>query len=467
MNILVFIIVFIVVFAILIFAYKKISHLVFKKRQFTSDKFEDILENKNYDKALSYLKKMLARTRNKSKLSEIHEEIGNLYFNKGSYANAIIEYRSSIKNGGETLERKLALAKSLYKIANKEDALTEYISLIKEYSNEKIIYFEIGIIYFENAQYSIAYDYFSKTENIDKTFMENLKYKGVSASFIYKDDEAISILSSISKTKYTDTLLKYGLARAYMNKKDYSTAIEYYKEALPNLLYKDSILYEMALCYTSLENYTNAIESLEKALRLRPKGKELLLTIKYVLAECYEKTKAINKAIELFENILFLDENYKDVSEKLNKYQNIRYSDTILNFFQSSTDEFLEKSINMVSNMLLYPYSYQYTKEDSIVIFSRENITPNSPTKMIYIRKSPKPIQIEEIVSIFEYNKKSNIMKSAIITYAMASPEVIRHATISHIEIIGLKKIESLLQNKVSSSSIEFNIDQSDEELPF
>ena len=466
MNILVFIVVFVVVFATLIFAYKKVSYLISNKKQFKSDKFADILENKNYDKALKYLKKMLNRTSNKIKLSEIHEEIGHLYFNTGSYANAIIEYRNSIKNDGETLERKLALAKSLYKIANKEAALTEYISLIKEYSNEKIIYFEIGIIYFENAQYNIAYDYFSKAENIDKKFIDNLKYKGVSASFIYKDDEAITILSNVSK-RNTDSLLEYGLARAYMNKKDYSTAIEHYKKALPNLLYKDSILYEMALCYISLEKYPNAIDSLEEALRLRPKGKDLLLTIKYLLAECYEKTKAVNKAIEILENILFLDENYKDVSEKLNKYQNVRYSDTILNFFKSGSDEFLETSISIVSNMLLYPYSYQYTKEDSIVIFSRENITPNSSIKMIYIRKSSKPIQIEEIVSIFEYNKKSNIVKSAIVTYAMASPEVIRHATISHIEIIGLKKIESLLQKKVSSSSIEFNIDQSNEELPF
>jgi len=467
MHVVVFIIVFIVVFSIFIFGYKKLSSFLFSQKKIKTNKLKEFVQNQNYDKALKYLKKMLTKTKNENEISEIHEEIGNLYFNTGSYANAIIEYRNSMENNGETLKRKITLAKSLYKIGNREAALTEYMSMIKKYSTSKEVYFEIGVIYFENEQYNIAYNYFSKAENIDKKFISNLKYKGVSASFINKDDEAISILSRISKTKYTDTLLEYGLARAYANKKDHSSAIEHYKMALPDLLYKDSILYEMASCYISLGNHTQAVDSLEEALKLRPKDRDLLLTIKYMLAECYEKTKKINKAIEIFENILFLDKEYKDVAQKLQKYQSVRYSDVILNFFKSPMDEFLENSINIVSNMLLYPYSYQYTKEDSLVIYSRENITMNSSIKMIYVRRSSQPIQIEEIVSIFEYSKKSNIIKSSIVTYAMASPEVIRHATISHIEIIGLKKIETLLQKKVSSSSIEFNIERSNEELPF
>ena len=463
MGILIFIIVFASLLTASFFVYKK----MFGGKENLDAKAKTILKSKNPEKAIKHLKLVITKTKDNEEKSNLHEILGDVYFSLLNYSSAVIEYKNAISFGFNTTKRRLSLAKALAKSGGKKIALYEYAEILKEDKDSHEVYYQIGIIYFENYQYSIAYDYFQKALKLNRNFEVATKYKGITASFMNNYEEAIEVLEPISNDNKNDSLLQWGLANAYRIQCDYSKAITHYKLAKLDLIDNDRILFEESLCHIALADIESAIETLDLSLKFHPTNVDLILITKYTLAECYENTGSTENTIKLLEDISLIDNNYKDVAEKLEKYQNYRYTDAIISFFNGEKEEFTDKALKLTSTMQLNPYMIQYTAKDSLVIFSKESTNVHATIKMVYIRKLFNPITIIEMIALSKYNQKNNILKCSIVTAAISPPEVIRYAEISHIEIISIKAIENLIQKSQSSSVKIDDIKISDEVLKF
>lgn len=463
MGIMIFIIVFAVLMTAFFFGYKR----VLGGGDTSYSKANAILKNKNHEKAIKRLKLVITKTKDNDEKSDLHEMLGDIYFSLLNYSSAVIEYKNAISYGFNTIKKRLSLAKALAKSGGKKIALYEYSEILKEDKDNYEVYYQIGIIYFESYQYSTAYDYFQKALKLNRNFEAATKYKGVTASFMNNYEQAIELLEPIARSNKNDSLLQWGLANAYRIQCDYSKAITHYNLAKMDLIDNDRILFEESLCHIALADIGKAIETLDLSLKFHPTNIDLILITKYTLAECYENSGSIENAIKLLEEISLIDNNYKDVAEKLDKYQKYRYTDAIISFFTCEDEEFIEKSVKLLSAIQLNPYMIKHTIKNSLVIFSKEDTSVQSTVKMVYIRKLFNPTTIREMIAVSKYNQKNNILKCSIITAAISPPEVIRYAEISHIEIISIKSIENLLQKSQSSSTKVDDVKVSDEVLKF
>lgn len=445
----IFIIVFIFVAGIFSFIAKKIyKHISVPKIK----KINDLIEEKKYDIAIKKLKDLLNNLKDESYKSKVHELLGDCYYSIGDYSFAVVEYKKSISDGFEDNKRLLSLARSLFKIGRNEEALAQYMSILKRDLNNIDVYIEIGIIYYNNLQYEIADNYFDKAIGIDPRNIKALKYKGICAVNMGKYDEAIGNLTMAVRKDSKDSLVHYSLARAYKGRKDYQNALLQYKVASKDPVYAIKSLYESALCYIAIGDMGNAINDLESVAKIDNRDKELSLNILYTLGDCYEKTRNINKAIEVWEHIIIIDYNFRDVNDKLNEYKDSRYSDNIKNFFNSDKEELVNKSLKLVSAMTLTPYSLKVNDMGYIIIFAKDGLGVHAPTRIIYIRSSCTPVFNDELMKLFEYSKSVNILRSILVTCAMVSPDAIRYAAMYHIDIVGVKKLDELIQKSLMMS---------------
>mgnify|MGYP000319006637 FL=1 len=174
--------------------------------------------------------------------------------------------------------------------------------------------------------------------------------------------------------------------------------------------------------------------------------------------------KNVNKAIEVLENIIIIDSNYKDVGKKLIEYKESKYSESIKSFFKLKEEEFSSSALKIVSCMNLIPYSLKTTDKKYVIIFAKDGKSLHSTKKIIFFRKSYTPIFNEELIQLYDYSVSYNIVNSILVTCAMASPDAIRYATISRIDIVGIKRLEGLVE-KANFTNLPVGVTRGEEKL--
>ncbi|MDO6993806.1 tetratricopeptide repeat protein [Brachyspira innocens] len=464
MNYSIYILVFICVFVTLLLILKKFFFGSKMSKGSDIDKVNSFISEGKNDMALLKLKDILAKDKSGTKRAKIHAMIGDCYANMEEYSFAIVEYRHAIDDGYNTPETILSLARALDKIDRKEEALAQYLTLLKEDDYKLIVDIEIGTIYYKNRQYDTAIKYFSDAIDIQPNNSEALKYKGFCFVNIGNYNEAISIMNNVYKKMPDDPMLNYNLGRAYKGREDYKTAIRYYSVSYKDKEYAVKSLYEMGLCYLKLENIESAIKTLEKAINYESYDKDLNLSILYTLSECYDMVGNINKSMEILEGIIVIDPNYRDANEKLNNYKDSRYSENIKKFFKLEGDDFINMALKITASIGLIPYSLKTTDKKYLIVFAKESNSLHSPKKIIYFRTSYSPIFNDELVHLYEYAVNANISNAVLITCAMVSPDAIRYAAMSRIDIVGIKRLENLLE-KAALTNLPVGVTRTEEKL--
>ena len=462
----IFIIIFISVFFILLLIAGKILAKSFKYIVSDIEKAKRFISEGKNDLAIEKLRSILSKNKvERSKRAEIHSMIGECYLKIEEYPFAIVEYRHALDEGYYSPELVLSLGRCLSKIGKNEEALSQFLTLLKLDNNYKaIVSMEIGIIYYENHQYETAFQYFDNVLEIDKTNKDALKYKAYCFVNMENYIEAITIMENIIKKNQSDTLLNYNLGRAYKGRGNYKSAIRYYRVSSHDKLYSVKSLYEIALCYIELNNIELAITALDLAIEYNTPDRDLKLAVLYTLVECYDKMKNINKAIEVLENIIIIDSNYKDVGKKLLEYKESRYSEGIRSFFRLENEGFSDFALKIVSCMNLIPYSLKTTDKKYLIVFAKDGKSMHSTKKIIFFRKSYAPIFNEELIQLYDYAVGYNIVNSILVTSAMASPDAIRYAAISRIDIVGIKRLESLVE-KANFTNLPVGVTRGEEKL--
>ncbi|MEI0491595.1 tetratricopeptide repeat protein [Brachyspira intermedia] len=458
------IIVFVCVFITLLLIVKKFLFGKSLDKISDIDKVNKLISEGRHDVALLKLKEILAKDKPGTKRAEIHAMIGDCYSSLEEYSFAIVEYRHAIDDGYNNPETILALARALNKIDRKGEALAQYLTLFKIDDYKLVVALEIGIIYYENRQCETAIKYFDEALDVQPNNSEALKYKAFCFVNTGNFNDAISGMNNIYKKFPDDPLLNYNLGRAYRGREDYKTAIRYYANSYKDKEYSVRSLYEMGLCYIKLENIESAIKTLEKAISYDSYDKELNLAILYTLSECYDIVGNINKSMEILESIIVIEPNYKDANEKLNNYKDSRYSENIKKFFRLEGDAFIDMALKVVASIGLIPYSSKITDKKYLIIFAKESNSPHSPKKIVYFRTSYSPIFNDELVHLYDYAVNANIANTMLITCAMVSPDAIRYAAMSRIDIVGIKRLENLL-DKAQLTNLPVGVTRTEEKL--
>ena len=214
--------------------YSKTMELA-KECDYETEKYEKLLfeyadflrKYAKYDKALE-LEKQLLRIRKKlyglehPDTASSYNNIGNVYYCKGSYDTALEYYFKSL-------------------------AIDEKV-LGLEHPSTAISYNNIGLVYFDKGDYDTALEYYFKSLAIDEKVL-GLEHPDTATSYnnigsVYYDQgdydtalvyylKALAVKEKVLGLEHPDTAFSYnGMGVVYYGRGDYSKALEYYLKAL-------------------------------------------------------------------------------------------------------------------------------------------------------------------------------------------------------------------------------------------
>ena len=156
---------------------------------------------------------------------------------------------------------------------NIQPAFVEFQRALKLDPNNKEVLNIIGIIYLLNLEnYPEAIKYFQRALRVDKNFSEASNNLGVAYEKAERFNEAIeSYKMALSNPLYRNAEKAFNnLGRVYYRLKRYDDAIDAYREAIKRFPDFHLPYYGLALCYNAMGRHGDAATAITRAIELDP-----------------------------------------------------------------------------------------------------------------------------------------------------------------------------------------------------
>ena len=288
----------------------------------------------------------------------------------------------------------------------------------------------LGVCEYYRKKYDRAVHYLTF---VIKGFPDNVeayRYLGMSYYKMNRFTETANILQQILgwATKNDDKELIFVLADAYYHsgKKDQALKLFRYLRSDPT--------YGPAACLASgninaEENrYPFAIADFETGLSHANMRTELMLDLKYSLAQAHVANKDLRKAMELFQQVRAVNPSFKAVSQEIQKYGEKAASAHIITFLKGTVPEFTI----LVRNLLPLYFGKVKVKIDNIITESstyadvtgtvRKN---NHEEEMIQIRfyRTEATVSEKDLRDLYQKMKANHAERGYCFTLSTFSPE--------------------------------------------
>lgn len=252
--------------------------------------------------------------------------LGKAYLADKREELAFREFRSASRLGiaGKNIpetEFRETLARLYAQFREEEEALKEYILLIKKHPEKDEYYFQAGKLFSSRNRADLAEQYLRKAVSLNP---KEGRFRNELGLFYYtakKLKEACAEFDAAIKLDPADGLAHLYFGKALKDAKDFSGAIPYLEKAARDQENKLRSLVELGSCYMSLKMLDKAIAELERAVNIITNESDVeSLYARYFLAMCFEKTQNFTKAIAQWDKIYAQKKNFRDVGEKLTQY---------------------------------------------------------------------------------------------------------------------------------------------------
>ena len=313
------VVIIVLVAAVLIFlVYYIIRHIILSDR--------GTIDYRSRSKVLQAVKNAKAAVERDPKNAEAHFLLGKAFLADKREEQGFRAYRSasrlgiSGKNIPET-EFRETLAALYVKFNEPEEALREYILLIKKHPEKADYYFQAGKLFPGRGRPDLAMQYLRKAVALNPGD-ENSRFELGNQYFLAKKiREAAAEFDAVLKLNPSNGGALLSMGKILKGTKDYTGAIEYLEKASRDQENKLRALVEMGSCYMSLKIFDKAITELERAVNvINNEGEGDSLYARYFLAMCYEKIRQFEKAVVQWEHIYAQKKSFRDVGEKLTQY---------------------------------------------------------------------------------------------------------------------------------------------------
>lgn len=311
--------------------------------------------NKNAQ-AIRMAKQILAK---EPRSSEAHYLLARAYKNDGKAELALMEMKTvnslnDFRGYCKEHEFRQHIAELYQQFNFPEEALKEYLLLIKMEPYNGEYYFRCGQLFEQRNKGPQAAQYYKKAIDLDPRNSDahfslgTLLYKGK------RFNDAKLILQKALKLRPDNYRAHFYLGRMNKDAQNFTAAIQSFEQAQKDSEFKIKSLIERGICYIAVKNYDKAAGELERAIKLTSeKPDDTTLFARYYLAMCHEKKRDIDRAIEQWEIIYSKKQSFKDVAEKLSQFQELREDDRMKDYLTSSNETFLQLCHDVVEAMNL------------------------------------------------------------------------------------------------------------------
>ncbi|MDR2313764.1 MAG: tetratricopeptide repeat protein [Spirochaetaceae bacterium] len=381
----------------------------------------------------------------KAYLAEHKEDLAFEEFKNLSLSGALGEFIPEEDFRGE-------LAQLFVKNKQLEEALKEYILLIKLAPDRAEYYYWAGKLFTERNRPDMAQNYLRKAAELAPRDPKIHYELGV---MLYKNKntvEAKDALERSLKLKADNAQAYYYLGKLQKDAKDYTGAIASLEKAARDPQFRLRAMLERGGCYMVLNAVDKAIPDLERAVKsITEEGAQESLYARYFLAMCYEKTHNMVQAIEQWDKIHGLKANFKDVEAKLAQYQDLKNDDIIKDFLSAGNQEFMEMCRQMASTALLLQVKTTKNIPEGVEFIAIENNSgkwrnARKQPRLIRIYRSPEMIDDSKVRAILDDAKAQNIVRTMIMTSTGFTGSAISYAESRSIELFNKDKLQGLLK---------------------
>ncbi len=397
-------------------------------------------------------KQLIARD---SRNVDAHYFLGQAYLAEERPELALMEFKLINKIGqfsqfcSEVPFRKQA-AGLFRKFNQDEEALKEYLLLIRKEPMVAEYYFNAGEVFEERRMLDKTYQYYLKTVELDKLHTGAHLRLGVLLYKQKKPLEAKSEFEIVLKNEPENYEAHFYLGRLQKEMHDYAGALRSFEKAQRDPDFKVKALIETGTCYMNTNNLEKAIPPLERAVALTDSNHSSeMLFGRYFLSLCYERTRELDKAIEHWEFIYAKKPSFKDVAQKLSQYQDLRSDDRMKDFMTSNSEDFL-----MICKAILQALKLESRDvieiKDGCQISALEaeqnwRSSRRMPRLLMFLRVT-EPVDESTIRGLQEKMKKNNIIRGIVLTSSTFTRKAIEYAETRPIDLMNKEKLSAILK---------------------
>ena len=421
-----------------------------------AEELKGFLERGKNDIVIKAAKAILSK---EPKNADARYFLGKAYLMEKKELEAFTEYKTLSQSGamGEFIpeeEFRSELAQLFVANRQTEEALKEYILLIKKHPEKPEYYYWAGKLFSERNRADMAQNYLKKAAELaprDAKIQFELGvmlYKGKNAK------EAKDALDRSIKYQGDNAQAYYYLGKIQKDAKDYQDAIATLEKAARDPAYRLRAMLERSTCYLALNAIEKAVPDLERAVKsITDEKAQESLYARYYLAMCYEKIHEMEKAIEQWDKIHNAKTGFKDVEAKLSQYQEMREDDSVKDFLSAGNQEFTEIGKKIVAAAFSLVIRSAKTIPDGVELVAIENATSRKPPRLIRIYRSPEMVDDGKIRSILDDAKQQNMGRAVVMTSTGFTRPALEYAEGRPIELFGKDRLQSLLKKSFSQKS--------------
>lgn len=386
---------------------------------------------------------------------EAHFLLGKAYLLEEKPELALMEFKTINQIGNfygvcSEIPFRKAIADLFLRFDQHEEALKEYLILIKREPYEANNYYMAGTLFVERNHSERATDYFRKAIEIDPKHSEAHFQLGYLLYRSKKPIEAKREFESAIRTNPENYPAHFYQGRIMKDNHDYVAALLSFEKAQRTPEFKVKALVERGSCYMHMNNFDKAITELERAIKLSSQNNSTeSMYARYFLALCYEKMRNLDKAVEHWEIIYAKAPTFRDVAEKLSQYQELRTDDRIKDFLTCNQDVFMEMCRNVMEVMNMKVRDIQEAPNgcQAVAIERDDEKWRNTRKLPVIIRLLRVPEMVEEstVRNMHEEMKKDGITKALMITSSTFSRMATEFAEQRPIDLMGKEELQELL----------------------
>ncbi|MGL4525070.1 MAG: tetratricopeptide repeat protein [Spirochaetia bacterium] len=209
----------------------------------------------------------------------------------------------------------------------------------------------LGVCEYYRKKYDRAAHYLTF---VIKGFPDNTeayRYLGMSYYKMNRYTETANILQHIlaKATKDDDKELIFTLADAYYRSGNRTHALKLFRYLREDPTYGPTACLSSGKINTEEGRFPLAITDFETGLGHANMRTELMLDLKYSLAQAFVNNKDLRKAMELFQQVRAVNPSFKNVSQEIQRYGEKASSVHVITYLKGTSNEFVELATKILT----------------------------------------------------------------------------------------------------------------------
>ena len=282
-------------------------------------------------------------------------ELGSLYYKEREWEKAYPLYATLVNLASTRVGINLAEVSlrhgvcALY-LSKQTEALKSLLDSRKLNPDNFDVNFYLGKALVEQKEFDKAIPLLKKAITINNDVPECYATIGKAYYLSKKYKESLPYLRRALDTNPENKELLISIADALNESGSPDRAIKVFMHLRPDPVYGAQSCLAAGTFHTRCNQIESAIKDYEIGIKHENAPLDLMLNIKYRLAQCYIKINNMTAGLALLKNIQLISPNYKDVPTLITKYQELNQNTNLRTYMIGTSNEFVALCRKIVSN---------------------------------------------------------------------------------------------------------------------